>query len=147
MALSYGCSGQLMSTSTNRGSIKAESGHSGLCMCVPVCLGTVEPWWQSKVVVNTLTCFSLDTCEDKHWFPWLTLTPCWVNTHPNSHNHSNVRQLLHTQMPTGTSAPSTAVWLKMIGPTNSASSGFIAASLQLSHKYSHWTTAHTSIMV
>lgn len=41
--------------------------------------------------VHALTCFSLDTCEDKHQYPWLTLTPCWVNTHLNSKRRSHIR--------------------------------------------------------
>lgn len=40
------------------------------------------------------TGFCLDTCEDKHWFTWLTLTPCWINTHLLSELHSHIQQLL-----------------------------------------------------
>ncbi len=76
---------------TNTGWIKAESGHISLCMCV---FGDSGEMMAKQSGVHTLTCFSLDTCEDKHRFPWLTLTPCWVNTHLNSHQCSHLRQLL-----------------------------------------------------
>lgn len=58
--------------------------------------------------VQTLTCLSLDTCEDKHRF---SLTD--VNTLLSKHT----LKLAATQ-PIGTSASSTAVWLVSTGPTN-----------------------------
>lgn len=89
-----GRNGQLVSIFTNIGSIKAESGHMSLCMCVLLCVfGDSQEMMAKQSGVHTLTSSSLDTCDDKHWFFfWLTLTPCWVNTHPNSHQCRNIQQ-------------------------------------------------------
>lgn len=70
IVLSYSCSGQLVVILTNTGSIKAESGHISLCMCVYLCVfGDSAEMMAKQSGVHTLTCSSPDTCEDKHRFP------------------------------------------------------------------------------
>lgn len=86
--------------------------------------------------VRTLTCFFLDTCEDKHWFPWLTLTQCWVNTHPNYYTYPpqpHAVQQLHRHHGCVSS------FLDKCDRTNSGSSRYRTAWSQMTHIYSHYT--------
>lgn len=114
-----GYPGQLVHTFTHRGSTKADSRHiKHVCVC---------GHWEmvaKQSSVDTLVWFYPDTCEDKHEFTWLTLTPCWVNTWANldkrnliRHQHSGCAQRV--------------VW----SPTNSGSSRFRAVALRFNHTY------------